>query len=374
MAEADKAPYIHLANEAMANKPKKKRKPALTRTLEFGRLRAYEITTADVAQALGLKLGSVPVLTKCEDEHVKHIQSLFLEKEKKLTRGLAVKMMDVVFEKKTSGKKFKTAYVLFALCCFLCPTTKDEAGPKLFPCVMDLHAIPNYAWPQFVLDWLLLYFDKEQMDMTVGEEGGSLIECWTQQRLQERIKKEENLELLDPTLSQFPQPRLRHPIKKKDDILMEALENKPSGHHESTSDVQNKPSGEQSESDGGSESDESDGGEKCDESDRGEESDEVTGVNKVNQVTGVKKVTQVTGMKKVKEMRVVKKRNVHKRISNPRVWNLCLLFPEIANQGDMPIYMPEHVTIHNIVQAGISGHADERHVGQIEQGEEELDQ
>ncbi|KAF7124501.1 hypothetical protein RHSIM_Rhsim12G0073300 [Rhododendron simsii] len=91
-------------------------------------------------------------------------------------------------------------------------------------------------------------------------------------------------------------------IKKTDDILMEALENKPSGYHESTSDVKNKPSG------GQTESDESDGGSESDESDGGEEGD-----------------------------------------------------------GG------EEVTIHNIVQAGISDHADERHVGQIEQGEEDLD-
>ncbi|KAF7125064.1 hypothetical protein RHSIM_Rhsim12G0073400 [Rhododendron simsii] len=202
-----------------------------------------------LTRAQGLKFGSVPVPTSCEDEHVKHIRSLFLEKGKKLTRRLTVKIMDEVFEQKTTGKKFKTDYILFALCCFLCPMTKDEAGPKLFPCVMDLHAIPNYAWPQFVLDWL------------------------------ERIRKEENLELLDPTLSQFPQPCLRHPveqIKKMDDILMEALENKTSRYHESTSDVKNKPSGEQTESDlsdGRSESDESDGGEEDDPSHEGEEGD-----------------------------------------------------------------------------------------------------
>ncbi|XP_058181179.1 uncharacterized protein LOC131299609 [Rhododendron vialii] len=325
-----------------------------TRTFEFGRLRAYEITTVDVARALGLKLGSVSVPTKCEDEHVNHIQSLVLEKGKKLTRGLTVKMMDAMFEKKTSGKKFNTAYVLFALCCFLYPTIKDEAGPKLFPCVLDLHAIPNYAWTQFVLDWLvrqitmynnrgakakkkarkieapsidgcvlllmLLYFDKEQMGMIVGQEGGPLIECWTQQRFQERIRNEENLDLLDPTLSQFSQPRLRHliciegfqlakrmfiqqveQIKKTDDIFMEALENKPSGRDESTGNVQNKPSGEQSESDesdGGSESDKSDEDEEGDESDEGEEGD-----------PSDKKETQVTVVKKVKEMRVVKKQN-----------------------------------------------------------------
>ncbi|KAF7142546.1 hypothetical protein RHSIM_Rhsim05G0098100 [Rhododendron simsii] len=73
MSEADKAPYIRSANEEKAKKPKKKRKTAVTRTLEFGRLRTYEITTADVARALGLKLGGVSVPTKCEDDHIKHI-------------------------------------------------------------------------------------------------------------------------------------------------------------------------------------------------------------------------------------------------------------------------------------------------------------
>ncbi|KAI8550187.1 hypothetical protein RHMOL_Rhmol06G0085300 [Rhododendron molle] len=165
MPEADKAPYIRSANEEKAKKPKEQRKTTVpifrsrcspnklgelnkkltnnqrkavqrlgfgsllnvqcnmlpwdftwklvehfnpkTRTLEFGRLRTYEVTTADVARALGLKLGGVPVPTNCEDDHVKHIESLFLEKGKKLTRGLTVKMMDYVFDKKTSGKSLK---------------------------------------------------------------------------------------------------------------------------------------------------------------------------------------------------------------------------------------------------------------------------
>lgn len=46
------------------------------------------------------------------------------------------------------------------------------------------------------------------MGMSVGQEGVPLIECWMQHLLHEHIRKEENLDLLDPTLSQFPQPRL----------------------------------------------------------------------------------------------------------------------------------------------------------------------
>ncbi|KAF7148445.1 hypothetical protein RHSIM_Rhsim03G0191600 [Rhododendron simsii] len=60
MPEADKALYIRSANEAKAKNSKEKRKTTVlvehfnpkTRTLEFGRLRTYEITTVDVARAL----------------------------------------------------------------------------------------------------------------------------------------------------------------------------------------------------------------------------------------------------------------------------------------------------------------------------------
>ncbi|KAI8534488.1 hypothetical protein RHMOL_Rhmol10G0093800 [Rhododendron molle] len=383
-----------------------------TRTLEFGRLRTYEITTADVARALGFKLGGVLVPTNCEDDHVKHIKSLFLEKGKKLTRGLTVKMMDHVFDKKTFGKKFKAAYVLYALCCFLCPTTKDEAGPKLFPDVRDLDAIPHYAWPQFVLDWLLLYFDKEPMGMTVGQEGGPLIECWTQLRIQQRIAKEENLELLDPTLSQFPQPRLRHPIciegfqlakrmfikqveqiKKTDDNLMEALGNKPTERDECISDFQNKPSGEQNESDesdGGSESDKCDGGEENDggeegdesdsdggekgdesrsdvgeESDRGQEGDETDEGEETEHTDGGEKIEGDDGGEETK---------CAEKDVEPKGVEPMSHFPEIDNQVDMPIYTPELVTIHDYAQAGIYDRVDKRHAGENKQGKEELDQ
>ncbi|KAG5520643.1 hypothetical protein RHGRI_033278 [Rhododendron griersonianum] len=214
MPEADKAPYIQSANEAKAKKPKEKRKTALpifrsrcspkklgelnkkltnnqrkaierlgfgsllnvqcnmfprdfiwklvehfnpkTRTLEFGRLRTYEITTANVARALGLKLGGFV---------------------------LDWLIRQITMYKNRGAKATKKA-------------GKIEA-PGVGGCVLLL---------------MLLYFDKEPMGMTVGQEGGPLIECWTQQHIQERIGKEENLELLDPTLSQFPQPCLRHPV------------------------------------------------------------------------------------------------------------------------------------------------------------------
>ncbi|KAF7123079.1 hypothetical protein RHSIM_Rhsim12G0083900 [Rhododendron simsii] len=112
-----------------------------------------------------------------------------------------------------------------------------------------------------VLLLMLLYFDKEPMGMTVDQEGGPLIECWMQQRIQERVGKEENLQLLDPTLSKFPQPRLRHPQSDSDES------DKGSESHESHG------GDEGDESDGVDEGDPSDGGEVGDPSDEGEESE-----------------------------------------------------------------------------------------------------
>ncbi|KAF7133354.1 hypothetical protein RHSIM_Rhsim09G0038900 [Rhododendron simsii] len=419
MSEADKALYIRSANEAKANKPKEKRKTAVklrelnkkltinqrkaverlgfgsllnvqcnmlprdfiwklvkhfnpkTKTLEFGRLRTYEITTADVARALGLKLGGVPVPTNCEDDHVKHIESQFLEQGK-----------------------------------------KDAAGPKLFPGVMDMDAIPHYALPQFILDWLvrqismyknrgakaakkagkieapgidscvlllmLLYFDKEPMGMTVGQEDGPLIEWWMQQRIQERLlfhsTKSYILYLSPPQISiegfqlakrMFIQ--LVEQIQKTDDILMEALENKPSGRDESTKDVQNKPSGEQSESDesdNGSESHESHGSDEGDESDGGEGDPSDGGEEGIPSDGGEESEGNEGGAETKCE----------EKDFEPKGVEPISPFPEIDNQGDMPIYTPEQVTIHGISQAGINGHADERHVGENEQGEEQLDE
>ncbi|KAF7123093.1 hypothetical protein RHSIM_Rhsim12G0034100 [Rhododendron simsii] len=198
-----------------------------------------------------------------------------------MTRRLTVKMMDHVSDKKTSGKKFKTAYVLYALCCFLCPPTKDEAGPKLFPGVMDLDEIPHYAWPQFILDWLVhqITMYKNRGAKTTKKQGRlrpqALVVVFYYLCFYILIKSRwiciEGFQLAKRMFIQQVEQ-----IKKTDDILMEALKNKPSGRDESTSDVQNKPSGEQSESDesdGGSERDESDGGEEGDPSDQGEESE-----------------------------------------------------------------------------------------------------
>ncbi|KAF7143531.1 hypothetical protein RHSIM_Rhsim05G0098200 [Rhododendron simsii] len=194
-----------------------------------------------------------------------------------MTRGLTIKMMDHVFEKKTSGTNFKTAYILYALCCFLCPTTKDEAGPKLFLGVMDLDAIPHYAWPQFILDWLVHQITMyKNRGAKAAKKAGKIEAPGVGCCVLLLMISIEGFQLAKRTFIQQVEQ-----IQKTDDILMEALENKPSGRDESTRDVQNKPSGEQSErdeSDNGSESHESHGGDEGDESDGGEEGDPSDGL------------------------------------------------------------------------------------------------
>ncbi|KAG5524590.1 hypothetical protein RHGRI_031308 [Rhododendron griersonianum] len=217
------------------------------KTLAFGRMKVYSITTEDVARALGLPLGTVPVPTKCEECHFEHIRAMFAETDEKLKRGVTFGMMREVFKSGVGDAKFQTSYVLFVLSALLCPTTKDVASTKFYPSVYDLNKISSYAWPQFVFDWLvkevmkfknrdvmdvdkkkdapgvsgcvlllmLIYFDKEEMGMNVGRDGVPLIQSWTTKLIMERIAKEENLDLVDPISTQFPEPRLLHPDAQK---------------------------------------------------------------------------------------------------------------------------------------------------------------
>ncbi|KAI8549297.1 hypothetical protein RHMOL_Rhmol06G0014800 [Rhododendron molle] len=217
------------------------------KTLEFGRMKVYSITPADVGKELGLPLGTVPVPTNCEDFHYEHIRALFAKEDEQLKRGVTFGMMKEVFESGAADAKFQTSYVLFVLSALLCPTTKDVASTKFYAAVHDLTKISSYAWPQFVLDWLvkvitkfknrdmkdvdekkdapgvsgcvllllLIYFDKEDMGMNVGSLGVPLIQSWTTNLIMERIAKEENLDLVDPISGQFPQPRLLHPDAQK---------------------------------------------------------------------------------------------------------------------------------------------------------------
>ncbi|KAG5545166.1 hypothetical protein RHGRI_017594 [Rhododendron griersonianum] len=217
------------------------------KTLAFGRMKVYSITTEDVARALGLPLGTVPVPTKCEECHFEHIRAMFAETDEELKRGVTFGMMREVFKSGVGDAKFQTLYVLFVLSALLCPTAKDVASTKFYPSVYDLNKISSYAWPQFVFDWLvkevmkfknrdvmdvdkkkdapgvsgcvlllmLIYFDKEEMGMNVGRDGVPLIQSWRTKLIMERIAKEENLDLVDPISTQFPEPRLLHPEAQK---------------------------------------------------------------------------------------------------------------------------------------------------------------
>ncbi|KAI8547294.1 hypothetical protein RHMOL_Rhmol07G0183600 [Rhododendron molle] len=208
----------------------------MNKTLEFGRMKVYSITPVDVAKALRLPLGTVPVLTNCEDFYYEHIRAMFAAGDEQLNRGVTFEMMKEVFNSGVADAKFQTSYVLFVLSSLLCPTTKDVASSKFYPAVYDLTKISSYAWPQFVLDWLVKVItkfkkrdmkevDKKkdapgvsgcvllllEMGMNVGTVGVPLIQSWTTNLIMERIAKEENLHLVDPIDGQFPQPRLLHP-------------------------------------------------------------------------------------------------------------------------------------------------------------------
>ncbi|KAI8530081.1 hypothetical protein RHMOL_Rhmol11G0027500 [Rhododendron molle] len=130
------------------------------KTLEFGRMKVYSITPADAGKALGQPLGTVPVPTNCEDFHYEHIRAMFAKEDEQWKRGVTFGMMEEVFESGVADAKFQTSYVLFVLSSLLCPTIKDVASTKFYPAVHDLTKISSYAWPQFVLDWLVKVITK----------------------------------------------------------------------------------------------------------------------------------------------------------------------------------------------------------------------
>ncbi|KAI7996021.1 hypothetical protein LOK49_LG11G01310 [Camellia lanceoleosa] len=47
------------------------------------------------------------------------------------------------------------ACILYNLVCFLCPSSKDVAGPKLYVALDDVLRLHEYDWPQFILYWLV---------------------------------------------------------------------------------------------------------------------------------------------------------------------------------------------------------------------------
>ncbi|KAI8538283.1 hypothetical protein RHMOL_Rhmol09G0090300 [Rhododendron molle] len=90
-------------------------------------------------------------------------------------------MMHEVFKSGVADAKFQTSYVLFVLSSLLCPRTKDVASMKFYPTVYDLTKISSYAWPQFVLDWLvkvIMQFKKRDIkDVDKKKDGPGVSGC-----------------------------------------------------------------------------------------------------------------------------------------------------------------------------------------------------
>ncbi|KAG5561612.1 hypothetical protein RHGRI_004609 [Rhododendron griersonianum] len=164
----------------------------MNKTLAFGRMKVYSITPDDVGRALGLPVGTVPVPTECEQFHYEHIRAMFAENDEQLKRGVTFAMMRDVFTSGVADAKFQTSDVK--------DVDKKKDAPGVSGCVLLL---------------MLIYFDKEDMGMNVGRAGVPLIESWTTRLVLERIAKEENLDLVDPISAQFLEPRLLHPEAQK---------------------------------------------------------------------------------------------------------------------------------------------------------------
>ena len=49
--------------------------------------------------------------------------------------------------------QFRPAYLLYALLCFLCPTSQMTPSSKLLVAIVDVQNLHNYNWSNFIFDW-----------------------------------------------------------------------------------------------------------------------------------------------------------------------------------------------------------------------------
>ncbi|KAG5555783.1 hypothetical protein RHGRI_006433 [Rhododendron griersonianum] len=182
-----------------------------TCSIEFRRGVVVHITEEDVARVLGMPIGDTPVPTECLESHRQKIQQDFHGGYKEIK---IVELENEIKKQSTDGT-FHRAFMLFTLGCLLCPTTKEVVGSRLFPGVVadDLQTLKTYKWPAFVLDWLVIYFDLNPLDVEVGNELDPPIGSWTKEFIDVRISKEmEDMPIEDSVFSQFPPHNLKNQI------------------------------------------------------------------------------------------------------------------------------------------------------------------
>ncbi|KAH7867107.1 hypothetical protein Vadar_028905 [Vaccinium darrowii] len=216
------------------------------RTLEFRNGLCCRVTEEDVARVLGFPIGHIVVPTECEDIHRDKVEEDFPNLDNAY-KAINLSHLKAMIEKENvNDDVFHRAYMLFALGCLLCPTTKDVVGSRLFPGVYgddNMEMMKAYKWPAFILDWLaneiqnykdreskqrpsqgkgvggslfilmIIYFDLYPLTVDIAKEGVLPIAAWTKELIDERI----SLELEDkPTeelvLTKFPPHNMKNPV------------------------------------------------------------------------------------------------------------------------------------------------------------------
>ncbi|KAG5557248.1 hypothetical protein RHGRI_007493 [Rhododendron griersonianum] len=210
--EADNYPPPPKKKKSKGESKKKKK------VIELRRGVVFLITEEDVARVLGMLVGDTPVPTECLESHRQKIEEDF----EGVFKGIEISRLEnVIREGKTDGR-FQRAYMLFALGCLLCPTTKEVAGNRLFPGVVDdnIETLKTYKWPAFVLDWLVnkiqnykvraskgrgrsgegvggslfvlmvIYFNLNPLNVKIEKEPQPPIALWTKKLMDIRIYKE----------------------------------------------------------------------------------------------------------------------------------------------------------------------------------------
>lgn len=136
-----------------------------TRTIHLPNGFSITVSSFMVHRVLGTPIGGKSVPSSCSEANLKFI------KEETRCSGQTPSINELMdmFNESLTGDKFKRIFMLFALSCFLCPTSYDHVSPEFYEAVMKPDDIKLYDWSALILDKLVLSIYKfKKSDNTCG--------------------------------------------------------------------------------------------------------------------------------------------------------------------------------------------------------------
>ena len=70
-------------------------------------------------------------------------------------KGIKYSQLEVMIADGKANDQFRRAYLLYALSCFLCPTSQMAPRSKCLGAIVDVQNLCNCNWSKFIFSWLV---------------------------------------------------------------------------------------------------------------------------------------------------------------------------------------------------------------------------